>query len=144
MPKGITLSQILALRSRGKTAAAPAAATVTPVSPPAAEPQISEPEIKAAPIAAPPVMEELASLLGAPAQSPPVTPAKAPPQTKLPKAALPDDAFWADKNISLPRGKTSVHLRIDSDVLDWFKGEGKGHLTRMNAVLRAYMQAKKR
>jgi len=33
-------------------------------------------------------------------------------------------------------GKTSVHLRVDTDVLDWFKAQGRGHLTRMNAVLR--------
>lgn len=44
----------------------------------------------------------------------------------------------------MPRGKTSVHLRLDSDVLEWFKASGKGHLTRMNAVLRAYVQAHKR
>lgn len=53
------------------------------------------------------------------------------------------DNFWRDKNISMPSGKTSIHLRLDSDVLHWFKGQGKGHLTRMNAVLRAYMEAKK-
>ena len=40
-------------------------------------------------------------------------------------------------------GKTSVHLRLDSDVVDWFKANGKGHLTRMNAVLRAYVEAQK-
>ena len=39
--------------------------------------------------------------------------------------------------------KASVHLRVDADVLDWFKSQGAGHLTRMNAVLRAYMQARK-
>jgi len=41
----------------------------------------------------------------------------------------------------MPAGKTSVHLRLDSDVVEWFKAHGKGHLTRMNAVLRAYMDA---
>jgi uncharacterized protein (DUF4415 family) len=39
-------------------------------------------------------------------------------------------------------GRTvSVHLRVDRYVLEWFKGQGKGHLTRMNAVLRAYYEA---
>jgi uncharacterized protein (DUF4415 family) len=38
-------------------------------------------------------------------------------------------------------GKVSVHLRVDPDVFDWFKSKGKGHLTRMNAVLRAYYEA---
>jgi len=36
--------------------------------------------------------------------------------------------------------KTPVSIRVDGDVLDWFKAQGKGHLSRMNAVLRAYYQ----
>ena len=36
-----------------------------------------------------------------------------------------------------PTGKTSVHLRVDSDVLEWFRKQGRGHLSRMNAVLRS-------
>jgi uncharacterized protein (DUF4415 family) len=35
-------------------------------------------------------------------------------------------------------------LRVDADVVDWFKAHGKGHLTRMNAVLRAYVDAHSR
>jgi BrnA antitoxin of type II toxin-antitoxin system len=37
----------------------------------------------------------------------------------------------------VPPGKASVHLLVDADVLAWFKAQGRGHLTRMNAVLRA-------
>lgn len=37
--------------------------------------------------------------------------------------------------------KTSVSLRIDADVLKWFKAQGPGYQTRMNAVLRAFRQA---
>ena len=37
--------------------------------------------------------------------------------------------------------KASVSLRIDQDVLDWFKAQGPGYQTRMNAVLRAFMEA---
>lgn len=51
--------------------------------------------------------------------------------------------FWKSARVVMPPGKTSVHLRLDSDVVEWFKGRGKGHLTRMNAVLRAYMDAQK-
>lgn len=51
--------------------------------------------------------------------------------------------FWKDARVVMPRGKTSVHLRLDSDIVDWFKAHGKGHLTRMNAVLRAYVDAHK-
>jgi uncharacterized protein (DUF4415 family) len=35
-------------------------------------------------------------------------------------------------------------LRIDEDVLAWFRGQGPGYQTRMNAVLRAYVEARKR
>lgn len=52
--------------------------------------------------------------------------------------------FWKSANVVLPSGKTSVHLRLDSDVVEWFRSHGKGHLTRMNAVLRAYVEAQKR
>jgi len=56
---------------------------------------------------------------------------------------LPKD-FWKSARVVLPPGKTSVHLRLDSDVVEWFRSRGKGHLTRMNAVLRAYVEAQKR
>jgi uncharacterized protein (DUF4415 family) len=49
--------------------------------------------------------------------------------------------FWRSARVVMPKGKTSVHLRLDSDVVEWFRARGKGHLTRMNAVLRAYVQA---
>jgi uncharacterized protein (DUF4415 family) len=51
--------------------------------------------------------------------------------------------FWMGARVVMPGGKTSVHLRLDSDVVEWFKANGKGHLTRMNAVLRAYVEAQK-
>ena len=51
--------------------------------------------------------------------------------------------FWKNARVVMPAGKTSVHLRLDSDVVEWFKANGKGHLTRMNAVLRAYVDAQK-
>jgi uncharacterized protein (DUF4415 family) len=37
----------------------------------------------------------------------------------------------------------AVHLRIDADVLAWLRAQGRGHLTRMNAVPRADMEAHK-
>jgi uncharacterized protein (DUF4415 family) len=51
--------------------------------------------------------------------------------------------FWRTAKVVMPAGKTSVHLRLDSDVVDWFRARGKGHLTRMNAVLRAYVETQK-
>ncbi len=39
--------------------------------------------------------------------------------------------------------KTPISLRVDPDVLEFFRSHGPGYQTRMNAVLRGYMQAKK-
>ncbi len=52
--------------------------------------------------------------------------------------------FWKSARVVMPSGKTSVHLRLDRDVVEWFRSRGRGHLTRMNAVLRAYVEAEKR
>ncbi len=51
--------------------------------------------------------------------------------------------FWKNAYVvRVGEGRTvSVHLRVDRYVLEWFKRQGKGHLTRMNAVLRAYYEA---
>lgn len=63
-------------------------------------------------------------------------------------AADPDagisDPDWARARLVMPKPKESVHLRIDADVLAWYREEGQGYLTRMNAVLRAYMNAQRR
>lgn len=37
--------------------------------------------------------------------------------------------------------KTSISLRVDADVLEWFKAQGRGYQTRINAVLRAFKDA---
>jgi len=58
-----------------------------------------------------------------------------------PEAESLGEEFWKQARIVIPRGKTSVHLRLDSDIVEWFKTRGRGHLTRMNAVLRAYVDA---
>jgi uncharacterized protein (DUF4415 family) len=55
-----------------------------------------------------------------------------------------DEDFWRNARVVMPApGKASVHLRIDADVLEWFRGQGRGHLSRMNAVLRSFMEAHK-
>ena len=51
--------------------------------------------------------------------------------------------FWKSARVVVPSGMTSVHLRLDYDVVEWFRASGKGHQTRMNAVLRAYVEAQK-
>lgn len=52
--------------------------------------------------------------------------------------------FWANAVLVEPRVEpTSVHLKLDPAVFDFFKQGGKGHLTRMQNVLKAYVQAQK-
>jgi len=50
--------------------------------------------------------------------------------------------FFAHATLRMPEAKTAVSLRIDPDVLEWYKTKGPGYQTRINAVLRMYMQAK--
>jgi uncharacterized protein (DUF4415 family) len=52
-----------------------------------------------------------------------------------------DEAHWADAAVGLPPGKTSIHASFDRDVVEFFKRGGRGYQTRMNAVLRRYMEA---
>ncbi|WP_428541039.1 BrnA antitoxin family protein [Rhodopila sp.] len=55
-----------------------------------------------------------------------------------------DAEFWNDAHVVMPSsGKTSVHLRLDTEVLEWFKSSERGHLTRLNAVLKSYVDAQK-
>ena len=46
--------------------------------------------------------------------------------------------------IGLPPAKQDIHIRLDGDILDWFKARGRGYQTRINAVLRAFVQTRRR
>lgn len=59
-------------------------------------------------------------------------------------AHVEDDEFWKNAKVVFPKAPRSVHLKLDPDVFDYFKGLGKGHLTKMQEVLRAYVNAHKR
>ena len=52
------------------------------------------------------------------------------------------NAAWA-KAVELPNMKQQINLRIDADVLDFFRNAGNRYQTRINAVLRSYMDAHK-
>jgi uncharacterized protein (DUF4415 family) len=55
---------------------------------------------------------------------------------------LPED--WESMvTLGLPPPKQDLHIRVDSDVLEWFKAQGKGCQTRINAFLRAFMQTRR-
>lgn len=53
------------------------------------------------------------------------------------------EGFWDEAVLVMPPSR-SVHLKLDPEVFDYFKSQGKGHLTRMQNVLKAYVRAKKR
>jgi uncharacterized protein (DUF4415 family) len=48
---------------------------------------------------------------------------------------------WTKAELVVPRHKTAISVRLDTDVLDFFRAQGKGYQSRINAVLRAYMAA---
>ena len=50
-------------------------------------------------------------------------------------------SFFKHAKLRMPKTKRAVSLRLDPDVLAWFRGQGKGYQTRINAVLRLYMEA---
>ena len=45
------------------------------------------------------------------------------------------------KGLQIPPKKVQVTLRVDGDVVEWFKAQGRGYQTHINALLRAYMEA---
>jgi uncharacterized protein (DUF4415 family) len=55
-------------------------------------------------------------------------------------ANLPKD-FWNSAELAPTVLKEPISLRVDVDVLDWFRAQGPRYQSRMNAVLRTYMRA---
>ena len=57
-------------------------------------------------------------------------------------AHLPAD-FWNEADVVVPPPKQAISLRVDQDVLAWFKRQGPRYQTKMNAVLRTYVSRAK-
>ena len=49
--------------------------------------------------------------------------------------------FWKKAELRMPQKKESLTLRLDHDVVAWFRNAGRGYQTKMNAVLRSYMRS---
>ncbi len=68
----------------------------------------------------------------------------------VPDGSDPDDAIepvrmdWVSATLPLPRVKEQLTLRVDADVLDWFRAQGRGYQTTMNAILRQYYEVQRR
>ena len=57
-----------------------------------------------------------------------------------PDAHATDEVFWKEAKVVVPRPKQVVTMRLDTDLLEWFRQQ-RGYQTRINAILRAYMKA---
>jgi len=57
-----------------------------------------------------------------------------------PDARATDEEFWKSAKVVMPTPKEIVTMRLDADLLRWFRQQ-RGYQTRINAILRAYMQA---
>ena len=55
-----------------------------------------------------------------------------------------DEEFWENAVIEYPKKKRPVTIRLDVDILKWFKSMGKGYQTKINAILRSYYEAHKK
>ena len=57
-----------------------------------------------------------------------------------PDARATDVEFWKNAKVVWPTRKAVVTMRLDKDLLEWFRQQ-RGYQTRINAILRAYMNA---
>ena len=64
----------------------------------------------------------------------------------IPDGSDPDDALeevrmdWVTTELPIPKRKAHASLRLDADMLEWFRAQGRGYQTRINAVLRSYFE----
>ncbi len=63
-------------------------------------------------------------------------------RSKVDTSDIPElgDDFFRQAKVRLPEPKQLISLRIDRDVLNWLKRQGKGYQSRINAILRAYVR----
>jgi uncharacterized protein (DUF4415 family) len=61
-----------------------------------------------------------------------------------PDAGVFPPGFWDSATVLMPQAKQQITLRLDPDVIRWFKRTGKGYQSRMGAVLRTYVEAKRK
>ena len=53
-----------------------------------------------------------------------------------------DETDWTRAIVGIPGRKDHINIRVDHDVLEWFRSNGKGYQTLMNSVLRAFVQTR--
>ena len=60
-----------------------------------------------------------------------------------PDAGIIPRGFWDNATVRMPQTKQQITLRLDPDVIGWFRRTGKGYQSRMGAVLRSYVEARR-
>ncbi len=59
-------------------------------------------------------------------------------------APIMDEEWFRTAEVVLPGHKIAISIRLDREVIEWFKSQGTGYQSRINAVLRAYVKAHRR
>jgi uncharacterized protein (DUF4415 family) len=54
------------------------------------------------------------------------------------------DIDWADAEVVVPEAKRAISIRLDRDIIEFFKRTGPGYQTKINAVLRSYVEHERR
>ncbi len=60
------------------------------------------------------------------------------------KDAAPLDVDWSGADVVIPETKQAISIRLDRDIVEFFKRTGPGYQTKINAVLRSYVQHERR
>ena len=55
--------------------------------------------------------------------------------------AMSDEDFWKDAEVIFPSKKIHLSIRLDDDIVSWFKRFGRGYQTKINSVLRSYISS---
>jgi len=65
------------------------------------------------------------------------------PNSEIDYSEIPelDDSFWESAKIIMPENKQRLTVRFDADMVRWFKSQGSGYQTKMNAVLRSFYES---
>ncbi|WP_424102505.1 BrnA antitoxin family protein [Moorena producens] len=63
------------------------------------------------------------------------------PDSEIDTSDIPelDDHFWENAKMVKPITKKAISIPLDSDIIDWFKSQGKGYQSSINNVLRSYV-----
>lgn len=64
------------------------------------------------------------------------------PDRKIDTSDIPPigEEFWTKAKVRAPKIKKTISIRLDPDILEFFKAHGKGYQSKINAVLRSYVE----